>query len=186
MNGEFTPPRLAQFFEVTTDAIVFLDREYRFTFLNRRARELLSPSGDLLGRVLFEAFPDTVHEGSLYVEAYRGSMEEGLPGEFEAYYPEPLNHWLRVQSYPAENGIIIFFRDFTKERFAEEELRRKTEEAERQHAEIETLYRTAPIGLALFDVVDYRYLRLNERQAAFFGLKPDEIVGRTLTEMAPI
>ena len=53
-------------------------------------------------------------------------------------------------------------------------------------AEIETIYRTAPIGLALFDLNDYHYLRLNDRQAAFFGLKPEQIVGRTLTEMAPI
>ena len=183
---ELTSPRLAQFFEVTTDAILFLDRDYRITFLNRRARELLSPSGEVLGRVLFEAFPDTVYPGSLYVENYRRSMELFLPGDFEAYYPEPFNFWLRVQSYPAENGIMIFFRDVTQERLAAEALRRKTEEAESQHAEIETLYRTAPIGLALFDTVDYRYLRLNERQAAFFGLKPEQIVGKTLTEMAPI
>lgn len=60
------------------------------------------------------------------------------------------------------------------------------EEAERQRAEIETVYRTAPIGLALFDTEDFRYLRLNDRQAAFFGLKPEQVVGRTLTEMAPI
>jgi PAS domain S-box-containing protein len=57
---------------------------------------------------------------------------------------------------------------------------------ERQLAEIETVYRTAPIGLALFDTKDYRYLRLNDRQADFFGLKPEQVVGRTLTEMAPI
>ena len=48
------------------------------------------------------------------------------------------------------------------------------------------MYRTAPIGLALFDPVEFRYLRLNDRQAAFFGLKPEQVVGRTLTEMAPI
>ena len=60
------------------------------------------------------------------------------------------------------------------------------EELRRQHAELKTIYDTAPIGLAYFDLDDYHYLRLNERQAAFFGLKPSQIVGRTLTEMAPI
>ena len=67
-----------------------------------------------------------------------------------------------------------------------EELRRQSAESERQHAELKTIYDTAPIGLAYFDLDDYRYRRLNERQAAFFGLKPDQIVGKTLTEMAPI
>lgn len=67
-----------------------------------------------------------------------------------------------------------------------EELRRKSEESERRHAELKTIYDTAPIGLAYFDLNDYHYLRLNDRQAAFFGLKPAQVVGRTLIEMAPI
>jgi signal transduction histidine kinase len=177
---------MAQFFDATTDAIVFLDRNYNFTFANRRASELISEGRPLVGDNLFRRFPSVVYEGSPYVENYRRSMELGESGEFEAFYPEPLNIWLRVQSYPADDGIMIFFRDFTAEKLDREELRRKTEEAQRQHAELETVYRTAPIGLALFDIKDYRYLRLNDRQAAFFGLKPEQIVGRTLTEMAPI
>jgi PAS domain-containing protein len=77
-------------------------------------------------------------------------------------------------------------RDVTEERSAREALKTKSEQAERQRAKIESLYRTAPIGLALFDAQDFRYLRLNNRQAEFFGLEPNQIVGRTLTEMAPI
>lgn len=178
--------QMAQFFDATTDAIVFLDRSYSLTFLNRTARELLSPSGDVLGANLFESFPAIVYENSPFVENYRLSMDEGIPGEFEAFYPEPLNVWLRVQCYPAKDGIIVFFRDFTVEKLALDRLHEKTLEGQRQLSEIETLYRTAPIGLALFDVPDFRYLRLNDRQAQFFGLTPDQIVGKTLTEMAPI
>ena len=178
--------RLQQVFDVTTDAIILLDREYRFTFLNRRASELLAPGGEVLGRSLFEAFPGTVYEDSPYVETYRRAMEERIPGCFEAFYPAPFNFWLSVEAAPSDDGIIIFFRDITQQRSAAEELDRKREEAERQAAEIEAVYRTAPIGLALFDVDEFRYLRLNDRQAAFFGLKPDQVLGRTLTEMAPI
>jgi PAS domain S-box-containing protein len=186
LDYDFFHQKMAQFFDAASDAIVFLDRSYSVTFLNRRAHELLSPQGEVLGRNLFESFPSIVYEDSPYVENYRRSMELGEPGEFDAYYSEPLNLWLRVQSYPNDDGIMIFFRDFTQERLAQEALRRKSEEAERQHAEIESVYRTAPIGLALFDTKDFRYLRLNDRQAAFFGLKPEQIVGRTVTEMAPI
>ncbi len=178
--------QMQQFFEATTDAVCFLDRNYCFTFLNRRAQEIVSMGLDLTGRNLFEVFPATVYPGSPYVESYQRSMDEGLPAEFEAFYPEPLNVWLRVQSYPTDDGIIIFFRDFTSEKADREALQNKTYEAERQHAELETIYRTAPIGLALFDLDDYHYIRLNDRQAAFFGLKPEQIVGKTLTEMAPI
>ncbi len=177
---------MEQFFEATTDAVIFLDRGYHFTFLNRRAREIISMGRDLTGKNLYEAFPATVYEGSPYVENYRRSMDDGLRTEFEAFYPEPLNVWLRVKSYPTDDGIIVFFRDFTSEKLNLEALQHKTFEAERQHAELESIYQTAPIGLALFDVNEYRYLRLNDLQASFFGLKPHQIVGRTLTEMAPI
>lgn len=177
---------MEQFFDATTDAILFLDREYRFTFLNRCAAEMLSPGGELLGKKIFDCFPAADYPGSPYVENYDRTMRLGIPADFESYYPEPLNIWVRVQSFPFDNGMMIFFRNVTTEKVAAEELRRKTVEAERQHAEIESVYRTAPIGLALFDLPDYRYVRLNERQAAFFGLKPEQIVGKTLTEMAPI
>jgi signal transduction histidine kinase len=177
---------MEQFFDATTDAIVFLDRDYKFTYLNRRANELVSMGQDLIGRNLFKTFPAIVYENSPYLENYHRSMDQGLPGEFEAFYPEPLNIWLRVQSYPAEDGIIIFFRDFTQEKLDREALLAKTEEAERQHAEIETIYRTAPIGLALFDLDNYHYLRLNDQQAAFFGLTKEQVLGRTVTELAPI
>jgi PAS domain S-box-containing protein len=178
--------QLEQVLDATTDAIVILDRNYAFTFLNRRARELLAPGGEVLGKSLWTAFPATVYPDSPYVSTYRRAMEEGIPGHFEAYYPEPLNVWLSIEVRPAEHGITTFFRDITAQRQAAEELERKTRQAERQAAEIEALYRTAPIGLALFDTHDFRYLRLNDRQAAFFGLKPEQVAGRTLTEMAPI
>ncbi len=113
-------------------------------------------------------------------------MEDRVPGCFEAFYPDPLNLWLAIEVRPSADGIIVFFRDITEQRAAADALRRKSEEAERQAAEIQAVYRTAPIGLALFDPVEFRYLRLNDRQAAFFGLPPEQITGRTVTEMAPI
>lgn len=178
---------IKQIFETITDGVIFLDQEYRFTFLNRRAEEMLAPRGDVMGKSLWAAFPSAVYEGSPYVSIYGRAMEQRIPGQFEAYYPEPLNSWFGIEARPVEEGgIAIFFRDITAERNAAEDLRRKSEEAERQAAEIEVVYRTAPIGLALFDTEEFRYLRLNDRQAAFFGLKPEQVLGRTLTEMAPI
>lgn len=177
---------MRQFFDATMDAVVFLNRDYRFTFLNRRARELFSPLGEVLGTSLFESLPDVVFEESPFVGNCRRSMGEGLPGKFEAYYPEPLNLWLQIESYPAVDGIMIFFRDISEQKQAHEELRKAVEEKDRQHAELETVYRTAPIGLALFDAKEFRYQRLNDRQAAFFGMKPDEVVGQNVMELAPI
>ena len=177
---------MAQFFEATSDGIQFLNRDFVITFMNARARQILSPSGNVIGRNLWECFPEATRPEFPYFESYTRTMYEGLATEFESFYPDPLNVWFHIHAYPSDDGIIVFFRDITEEKRASEELLQKRDEAERRVAEIEAVYRTAPIGLALFDLDDYHYLRLNDRQAAFFGLTPDQVVGKTLIEMAPI
>jgi PAS domain S-box-containing protein len=186
LERERIAERLNQVLEVTTDAIVAIDRNWVMTYLNPRAARLYASDQQVLGRAVWDAFPDAAYEGSPYVEHFYRAMNDGIPGEFDAHYPDPLNRWLHVEVYPTRDGIVTFSRDITAEVNAREALREKSEQAERQRIEIESLYRSAPIGLALFDIKDFRYLRLNNRQAEFFGLEPEEIVGRTLTEMAPI
>ena len=178
--------QLEQVLEATTDAVLYLDRDYRLNFLNRRARELLSPSGDVLGAILWEAFPATGQKDSLYFRNYRWTMEEGQPTEFESYYPEPLNRWYSSHCVPAKDGMILFLRDITDERNDKEALALKQQEAERQRAEIESVYRTAPVGLALFDPVEFRYVRMSDHEAGFYGMPPEQVLGRPVTELAPI
>ena len=178
--------QMTQFFEATSDAIAFLDRDFVFTFLNRRAQEILAPSGNLLGVSIWDAYPLAAAPDSPYWINYHRTMDEGIATHFEYFYPDPLNMLFNIHSLPSGDGIILFFRDITAERRDREELLQRREEMERQFSEIEAVYRTAPIGLALFDLDDYHYLRLNDRQAAFFGLTPEQVVGRTLMEMAPI
>jgi signal transduction histidine kinase len=71
-------------------------------------------------------------------------------------------------------------------RRAAERLAALERERERQRDELETVYQTAPIGLAQFDPVEFRCLRLNERQAEIFGLASHQVLGRRFDEIAPI
>jgi PAS domain S-box-containing protein len=178
--------QVAQFFEVTSDAIFFLDSGYRFTFLNERARQIMLPVQDVLGRNLYECFPAAKDPKLPFAASFNRSLVEKLPADFEANYPEPLNITVRGKSFPAADGIVVFFHDITKQKLDAIKLEATAAELSQQHAELETIYRTAPIGLALFDLNDYHYIRLNDRQAAFFGMRPEEVIGRTLTELAPI
>lgn len=68
----------------------------------------------------------------------------------------------------------------------EETLRTRQIETERQRAELETVYTTAPVGLSLFEPEEFRYVRVNDRQIETIGLPREEIIGRTITEIAPI
>ncbi|MGE0406604.1 MAG: PAS domain-containing protein, partial [Candidatus Korobacteraceae bacterium] len=57
------------------------------------------------------------------------------------------------------SGIIVLGIDVTDRRRTEEALKESQGEAQRQLAELEAIYSTAPIGLALFDPVEFRYLK---------------------------
>ena len=63
-------------------------------------------------------------------------------------------------------------------------LQESQEHARRQLLELETLYRTAPIGLALVDR-KLRYRRMNQRLAEINGASIEGCIGRTLREVAP-
>ncbi len=65
-------------------------------------------------------------------------------------------------------------------------LRAERTEAERRRAELEAVYASTPVALALLDPVDFRFLNLNQFEAELLGLPKDQILGRRLDEVAPI
>ena len=120
-----TARRLAQTLEATSDAVATLDREWRYTFLNSNAHKLIDPDHRLLGKNIWDEFPLAV--GGPAWEIYRRSMDEGLSGTAEIYYPEPVDAWLHLQSEPTPEGIVIFFRDMTEEKRDEAVIRGQQE-----------------------------------------------------------
>ena len=109
--------QLRQVLETTTDAVATIDRDWKISFLNRRAKELLSPKGEVLGKNLWQEFPFAAENEEIHGHLDRAM--EGVAGEFEIFYPEPLNLWLSLQCRPFDDGIVIFFRDVTDRRRAD-------------------------------------------------------------------
>jgi PAS domain S-box-containing protein len=58
------------------------------------------------------------------------------------------------------------------------------QDPDRRFIELELIYKTAPVGLALVDT-DLRYLRVNDRLAQFTGCMPEDLVGKTIQEIVP-
>ncbi len=112
--------RLQQTFDAMPDSIVCLDRDWNISFANWRAVDMLS-SGPLIGENFWHCLHHTLQEP--FGSNYRKAMELRTPTEFEAYYPEPVNLWLNIQSIPSDDGIIIFFRNVTGRRRGQEALR---------------------------------------------------------------
>ncbi len=98
--------------------------------------------------------------------------------------------WLRAQPVRDDSGKILHWLgvalDIDDRKTFAETLQQRQEETERQRAELETIYQSAPIGLALFDPVEFRYLRINDRQCEILGLPRERILGRPITELAPL
>jgi PAS domain S-box-containing protein len=112
--------RLQQMFDAMPDSILCLDHNWNISFANWRAVDMLA-SGPLTGENFWQCLHHTLQEP--FGSNYRNAMEQRTPTEFEAFYPEPVNRWLNIQSIPSDDGVIVFFRDITERRQSEEALR---------------------------------------------------------------
>ncbi len=81
-------------------------------------------------------------------------------------------------------AVVVNFRDITGQKRFERMLLENEERAQRELAELEHIYHTAPVGLCLIGT-DLRYLRINERLAAMNGVPSSEHLGRTVWEVMP-
>jgi signal transduction histidine kinase len=108
--------QINQFLSATTDAVVGVNRQWIITYLNQSAQKTYGPDRELVGKHLWEEFPDAVYEGSPFVEHYNRAMYEGLSGSFEAHYPDPLNIWIQLEVYPTDEGLVTFSRDVTEKK----------------------------------------------------------------------
>jgi len=118
-SGKRLARRLTTTLESIADGFFMLDREWRFTFVNARAEQLLDRSREsLIGKRLRDAFP----ESSEFDEHYRQAVAEARPVNFEACY-SPLDRWFQVKAYPSEEGLAVYFQDITQQRESRAQLR---------------------------------------------------------------
>jgi len=107
--------------ERTSDSVFLLDRDWNFTYLNPNAAAQIAGGRELVGKNIWTEFPEAV--GTNFWRQYRRVMLEGVSVQFQEYYPDPLDKWFEVNTYPTEGGIAAFFRDVTVKLKAEAALR---------------------------------------------------------------
>jgi PAS domain S-box-containing protein len=115
--------RLRDSMESMSDAVIMLDREWRFTFVNKRAEQMLQrQAGDLVGRDMWEEFP--AGRNTVAWDAYKKVMDHGGSSSFEVEYT-PLELWLEVNVFATDEGLAAYFHD-TSERHRTNQLLRET------------------------------------------------------------
>jgi serine phosphatase RsbU (regulator of sigma subunit)/PAS domain-containing protein len=118
--------RVSRVLEAMPAGFYSMDPSWRFTHVNAEAERLLGRSReDLLGQVLWEAFPATVN--SVFEDSYRAAVRSGEPVTFDAYYPAPLDGWYELRAWPSPDGLSVYFLEVTQRRRVQEQAERSAQ-----------------------------------------------------------
>jgi PAS domain S-box-containing protein len=157
----------ARILESMSDACVFLDRDFRYQYVNRKAGDIFGREPkNLIGKYIWAEFPEGV--GQRFDLAYRAAVRTQRPIQIEEYYP-PYKRWFENRIYPGPEGLAIFFQDVTDRREAEEE--RRKEVTVRAHAE-----QMAHLGFWVWSVAENK-LRGSEELYRIYGVEEADFEG---------
>ncbi len=131
VRAEETERMLADVLARVTDGFVAFDRDFRYTYVNDRAGEMLGrPAAELVGRNYYEEFPEAV--GTPFEQAYARAMRDQVPVVLEDYYA-PWDRWFENRVFPSAGGLSIFFSEITERKRLERDLTRHAERLEVLH-----------------------------------------------------
>ncbi len=106
---------LGDIVESITDAFVAYDRNWRITFINRRAQQYFRQLGvaatEFEGQDVWTLFPES--RGTLVESEMRRTMEERVTVTFETEVGG--DHWLAIRAYPSgDGGVTAVWTDITE------------------------------------------------------------------------
>lgn len=113
--------------------------DFEFVYLNDSAFKILSGTREkYIGKSFLNLFPYAAIDGMF--DAFKNTAETGRPSEGIYYYEEgEYKGWYRDSVVKHGNGIIVYFRDVSSQKYMELELEEKTKDLERLLKEKELL-----------------------------------------------
>ena len=109
--------------ERVSDAFVSLDRDWCYTYMNKKAGEIFQKDpGEMIGKHIWTEFPEGV--GQPFYHAYHKAMAEQRYIYLEEYY-EPYDRYFENHIYPSPDGLSIYFRDVTEARRVQKQIEKE-------------------------------------------------------------
>ncbi|MGH9630526.1 MAG: PAS domain S-box protein, partial [Bryobacteraceae bacterium] len=177
IEAEASERKIALILESISEAFIALDRDWRYTYVNRKAAELSGyPSEDLLGKVAWDFFPQAA--GSRLFTELQRALDEQVPVQIEHYYSEK-DVWLSADVYPSPEGVSVFIEDISHRKKFEQERARLTREAARYADNLRLLLQSTGEGIYGLDL-DGNCTFVNASGAQMLGYEPEELTGRNL------
>jgi PAS domain S-box-containing protein len=129
-SGRADPSDLAAVLDNLPVACFVLDRQWRFTYLNPRAEQLLGlltgrRAAELLGQDVWRECPEVAD--STFSRECQQALAERRSLEAETFYPA-LNRWFAVRVAPAPDRLCVFLQDVSERTALERALRQRVEE----------------------------------------------------------
>ena len=153
--------------ESMSDAFCAVDKDWRLIYVNGRAEQIIHcQREDMLGKLIWEAFPETI--GTALYNHYHLRSAEGFRLRVEVFCPQA-NAWLEVNAMPSPLGLAFYFRDVTKQRRSTADLEDLGEQIFSQHAYLETLLQHVPVGVIISEAPSGRVLFGNARMEEILG-----------------
>lgn len=150
--------KVAEVFGCMTDSVFEVDRDWRITFMNERARVEIAEGRDQVGLDLREAYPGI--EDSPFWDVYTRAMAERISVEIENFY-RPHQKWYVVRVFPSREGLAFYAQDVTGRHRLQDDL-------ERQRLLLETIIESTPDPVFSKDREGY-YLMMNSAAAQVVG-----------------
>jgi PAS domain S-box-containing protein len=167
--------QLVRTLENMSDGFVALDPTWCYTYINRRAAEMLGTrSEDLIGKYAWTTFPPL---GRLPLQR---ACERVLVEQQPVAIEEPFllsARWLESRIIPAPGGLAIFFRDVTGRREAVDGL----QASERR---LRSVVESAASGMIMADRAG-KILLVNRTLEQQLGYTREELVGRPVELLIP-
>ena len=150
------PQPMESVLERVSDAVVGLDRNWRYTYVNQQAAQLFGRKPeDLIGKHIWTEFPEGI--GQPFHAAYEKAMAEQVFIQMENCY-QPWNRWFENRIYPSPEGLSIFFHEITGRKQAEDVARKAAKLLETQNRVLQRIVAGRPMR----ETLDFLLRRIEE------------------------
>ncbi|MEN3953351.1 PAS domain S-box protein [Iodidimonas sp. SYSU 1G8] len=163
-----------------SDGFYAVDDQWRFTYVNSSTERMLErSSADMIGRTIWEAFPETA--GTTLEERYRYSRTSGESVRFPFHYP-PMARWFEIRTFPHSTGLSVYFNDITARVEQDDQLAQKQQALELAVARLQRFLNNTMDVICAIDTKGVM-VEINARSLAAWGYRQDELVGRTFRDL---
>ena len=164
---------LTHIFDRVSDAFIALDKNWCYTYVNKKASEMHGmPAETLIGKNIWELFPDMVDEP--FYTAIHKAMATQQPQRAEVFYART-RQWFDNLIYPAPDGVSAYYRDTTERKHAQLDVQKMNEKLN---------YHISNTPLVVIELdASERIVQWSKRAAELFDYDASAAIGKTLFEL---